>query len=443
MTIWLDLTTTQRTMGSPSRVGITRVESQYATWFLTHAPESVRFCCFDQQTKFFQVLSHDAARQIIAGTYRGEPPRYMPARKRSRLRLWISMPERWFRHAWRPVARQAKRWLCDRSPTLKYFFDPALFQAEDVLLLTGCTWAWHDLAWLGHLKSRIGMRLVALCFDLIPARFPHLVPEEAVPPYIRFLDLMLAKTDLIVCISEATRRDLRECAAARECSRPPPTCVVPLGHDLPALSNVPARPQVASVEPGHFVLCVGTLEIRKNHTLLYQVWRRLMETRGSNVPSLVLAGSIGWHIDKLMYAMQHQAEAASRIVIMSGATDADLTWLYRNCLFTVYPSLYEGFGLPIAESLAYGKHCIASSTSAMPEAGAGLACHLDPLDVAAWQAEIESLIDDPSRLKAIEAHIRATYHPVSWETSGRKLFEIISGLGSARASKAAAPGSAR
>jgi glycosyltransferase involved in cell wall biosynthesis len=430
MTIWLDLTTSER-MGGSSRVGITRVESQYASWFLTHAPESVRFCYISQRTERYHSLSHEDARQIVAGAHRAEPPR--PARQRSRLRLWISMPERSFRHA----RRRFIRWLCHRSPTFKAFFEPAIFQADDVLLMAGCTWGWHDLSWLGHLKTQIGMRLVVLCFDLIPAKFPHLFPSAAVPPYMRFLDLMLAKADLIVCISEATSRDLRECAAAR--GRPlPPNCVVPLGHDLPDLSHAPSRPRLASVEPGRFILCVGTLEIRKNHALLYQVWRRLVEKRAGNVPSLVLAGSIGWHIDKLMYAMQHDTIAASRIVIISGATDADLAWLYRNCLFTVYPSLYEGFGLPIAESLAYGKHCIASSTSAMPEAGAGLARHLDPLDHAAWLAEIESLIEDPTRLEAIEKHIRATYHPVSWEASGRKLFETISGLGSARASKAAA-----
>jgi glycosyltransferase involved in cell wall biosynthesis len=430
MTIWFDLTTSER-MGSSSRVGITRVESQYASWFLAHKANCVRFCHIGRKTGRFHALSHEAASQIIAGVYRGDSAG--PARQRSRLRLWISQPERWLRHA----RRRVTRWLCDWSPTFRNYFDPAPFQPGDVLLLLGCTWGWYDLAWLVRLKAQLGMRLVFLCFDLIPAKFPHLFPPAAVPPYMRFLELMLAQADLIVCISESTSRDLRECAAARGRALPP-TCVVPLGHDLPDLSDAPSRLRAASLTPGGFVLCVGTLEIRKNHALLYQVWRRLVEERGKDVPTLVLVGSIGWHIEKLIYIIKHDVVVASHIAIISGAKDADLAWLYRNCLFTVYPSLYEGFGLPIAESLAYGKHCIASSTSAMPEAGAGLARHLDPLDVQAWLAEIESLLDDPSRLKTIEAHINATYRPVSWETSGQLLYDALSCIASGNGNKAAA-----
>jgi len=144
------------------------------------------------------------------------------------------------------------------------------------------------------------------------------------------------------------------------------------------------------------------------------------------LPVLVLAGLIGWLVDDLLYQIRNDPLIAGRIVIIDRATDAELAWLYRNCRFTLYPSFYEGFGLPIAESLAHGKACIASSTAAMPEAGRGFALHLDPLDFAAWLREIESLLDDSQRLAAIEQRIRADYRAPDWAESGAAFVAVLS-----------------
>jgi hypothetical protein len=171
--------------------------------------------------------------------------------------------------------------------------------------------------------------------------------------------------------------------------------------------------------------------------MLYQIWRRLAERRGDDLPYLVFVGIHGWLVDDLMSMLRRDPLVASRIVILSRTTDAELSWLYRHCLFTVYPSLYEGWGLPISESLAHGKICIASDNSSMPEAGEGLALHLDPLDFAAWYREIESLIDDPDRRAAMEAAIAARYRLHDWAEAGASFAREVADYAATRAAPAA------
>ena len=222
-------------------------------------------------------------------------------------------------------------------------------------------------------------------------------------------------------------QDLRDNAASRRQALPPAR-VLPLGHELRRPSAEPALPELRGLTPGGFVLSVGTLQVRKNQALLYQLWRRLAESGRRDVPVLVLAGSIGWLVDDLVGKIRGDPLVRQSIMIVETASDADLAWLYANCRFTLYPSLYEGFGLPIVESLAYGRHCIASSTSAMKEAGLGLAHHLDPRDLDAWYAEVEQLLDEPARLRNLEARIRAEYRLIGWDQSFDILLEAIAGL---------------
>ena len=104
-----------------------------------------------------------------------------------------------------------------------------------------------------------------------------------------------------------------------------------------------------------FVLCVSGLDIRKNHHLLYKVWRRLSEKYTDNAPHLVCVGEKGEGTEALLKDMRNDSRTRDRIHVIHNAEDPLLDWLYRNCLFTVYPSFYEGWGMPVAESLVYGK----------------------------------------------------------------------------------------
>jgi glycosyltransferase involved in cell wall biosynthesis len=172
------------------------------------------------------------------------------------------------------------------------------------------------------------------------------------------------------------------------------------------------------------VLAVGDVVPRKNHALLHNAWRALMARPGADVKPLVIAGRVG--TDGAAFARDIAADPAiaQKIRILSNADDRMLGWLYANCLFTVFPSLVEGYGLPVSESLAAGKVCVASSTTAVPEASQGLGIHLDPNDLDAWVAQIGRLMTDPAELHRQEQRI-AGFRAVAWSDTAADVLAYL------------------
>ena len=116
---------------------------------------------------------------------------------------------------------------------------------------------------------------------------------------------------------------------------------------------------------------------------------------------------------------------SNRVFHFSDVSENTLDWLYQNCLFTVYPSLYEGWGIPITESLSYGKVCVASSTSSMPEASSGLGVHIDPLDFVGWKEGIKKLITDHGYRRSMEKFIQEKFVSKDWNSVGKEVIERV------------------
>ena len=130
------------------------------------------------------------------------------------------------------------------------------------------------------------------------------------------------------------------------------------------------------------------IERRKNHDILYRAWLRLIEA-GCTIPNLVFVGMRGWGVDDLLSDLARDRRIRGRIHVLQTVSDTELAMLYDRCLYTVYPSLYEGWGLPVVESFAFGKFCLCSNAGSLPEAGGDLAEYLDPWDLNAWVERIQ------------------------------------------------------
>ncbi len=160
------------------------------------------------------------------------------------------------------------------------------------------------------------------------------------------------------------------------------------------------------------MLYVSTIEARKNHTLLINVWRDCL-AQGIDMPKLVLVGRYGWGIEAIRRIIEFDPLLRDRVVHFANIGDGELTWAYDHCLFTVYPSLIEGWGLPIGEALGRGRICVHASDPAQKEAAQDLMPHHHPHDFMGWRATILDLIDKPERRERLERIIKDRFRPVT------------------------------
>jgi glycosyltransferase involved in cell wall biosynthesis len=290
--------------------------------------------------------------------------------------------------------------------------------AGDVVLVFGAPWSHPGYARLIRgLRDRHGLRVAMLVYDLIPLRRPEWFDGRLVPLFRHWFETILPLCDRVFAISAATARDLEDHARARGLALRRPVVQLPLGTALgqsgaggPGIRALPA--------PGTYVLIVAIIEIRKNHLLLFRIWRRLLdELPRDQVPTLVFAGRIGWLVGDLMAQIANTGHLGGKLVIVESPTDAELAVLYRGCLFTVFPSFYEGWGLPVTESLAAGKPCLISDRTALPEAGGALARSFDPDDANDAYAKIRAVILDRDDLSRWQARVVAEFKPVPWSAT--------------------------
>jgi glycosyltransferase involved in cell wall biosynthesis len=178
-------------------------------------------------------------------------------------------------------------------------------------------------------------------------------------------------------------------------------------------------------ENNEYILFVSTIQPRKNHAILLWVWRKLLSHYGEKCPALLLVGKLGYGVDDFLYAINNNENLKKKIIIKGQVNDAILNSLYNGCMFTIYPSLYEGWGLPIAESFARGKLCLASSNSSMIEIGGDLVEYIDPFDSGDIYRKISKYIDDHQLIKIKEDAIRNRYIPTQWSQSAQDLLDIL------------------
>jgi glycosyltransferase involved in cell wall biosynthesis len=259
---------------------------------------------------------------------------------------------------------------------------------------------------------------------------PQLCEDGATAAFEAKLRAGLGSWDFIVANSAFTASDMRRYMAENGFKDAIPVIPAPLAHShAPPFLGQPA-PRAAlpkALRGRRFVLCVGTIEPRKNHDSLIQAWMRLNQAH-PDLPWLILVGRRGWRMEKMVKQLKSGARGPAKIRWLETISDAQLEALYRACLFTVFPSFAEGWGLPIGESLVHGKVCVTSNTSAMPEVGGEFALYADPHDRKALEAALEALIYDRVTLARQEARIAQGFHPRTWSDVADDLVNGISAL---------------
>jgi glycosyltransferase involved in cell wall biosynthesis len=290
----------------------------------------------------------------------------------------------------------------------------------DIVVSLGAPWGLPDYAkHMAAARARHGIRFAALIHDMIPIENGALVERRHAAQFQKWLRETIPSADAIFTVSKHSRQALLEFAAAAGWP-PPHVDVVRLGGGLSPRPVTGGQRKICL--PERYVLFVSTLEVRKNHGLLVRVWRRLLARHGADaIPVLIFAGQVGWMVDDLLADLAASGYLGGKIEHRPGLSDGELDEAYRSCLFTIFPSLCEGWGLPIAESLAYGKFCLASNRTSIPEVGGDLIDYFDPSDEEDALTKIERLLFEPGYVVEREARLRAEYRPNTWADCAHSL----------------------
>jgi glycosyltransferase involved in cell wall biosynthesis len=220
----------------------------------------------------------------------------------------------------------------------------------------------------------------------------------------------------LLAISQATADALiAHFPAAASC-----TVVAPLGvTSTPAVALDPA--ETSALPPAGFVLAVGTLEPRKNLPRLVAAYGGLPEELQDRHP-LVVVGALGWETGETLDSLQSLGDRAAMLGYVS---DAALAELYRRCTVFCYPSLGEGFGLPVLEAMAAGAPVITSNLSSLPEVGGTAAEYVDPHDVTSIADGLERTLSDEHLRSELAQRGRARAAQFTWQAFAVRVLEIL------------------
>jgi glycosyltransferase involved in cell wall biosynthesis len=294
--------------------------------------------------------------------------------------------------------------------------EPVAIDADTTFIFLGALWINDALMSAARAAHARGARIVSLLYDLTPILDTgHTAAVNKL--FDRYLMLLLQCASRVPAISESSRRDFEAYAKRHHLTTPPGMATgLPCGL-TPKGRNLNERPW-----PRPYALFVGTVESRKNHLLALETWRELIARHGSgSVPDLVCIGRLGWNAGSFLREYVFSNGLDGKVSVLSSSVgDEELARFYAHAEFTIYPSNYEGWGLPVSESLAFGKLPIVANNSSLPEAGGDLAVYFTTADRESLVHTIQSNVLDPTQLEELSNRIRTTWADspqarLSWE----------------------------
>lgn len=248
------------------------------------------------------------------------------------------------------------------------------------------------------------------------------VPDSAHPRLKRYLEyivpLSVSRADYILADSVSTLDDLEELYGLdRRRARVLLSGVI---VGTVSISYMTIRNKY-SIPDKPYILSVGTVQPRKNYQRLIKAVKHLQQ-RGYDM-ALVIVGGKGW-LDNPIYQAIIDENMQDSVIFTGFADDTDLPALYKYATVTALPSLYEGFGIPILESMAYGTPVVTSNISSMPEAAGDAALLVDPYNVEEITDAIQRLMDDNElREQLIQKGYERANH-LTWDRAAKELIEI-------------------
>lgn len=356
--------------------------------------------------------------------------------------FWIEIPQVLFDSLCRQAVvggdHKAPEWtalLSDLQSVLdsRYYFS---FTKGAVLLNLGTSW-WLQNYFLNVrlAKSLYNIRYVPFVHDFIPVMAPEHCVSDLRQDFITWAIGAFDHADFFLVNSKATLADLQT-VGKKLGYGPRNAAVITLDADFrktldeDAIWDEVGDPidylRTMGLEKGKYVLFVSTIESRKNHITAFAVWLKLIKKHGiKNVPKLVCVGNPGW-LNDAAYAKLNASEfLTDQVLMLSKISDAALSVLYENCVCTLYPSSYEGWGLPVTEALCYGKVPVISNISSLPEAGGQFAEYFDGESEKDLLDAVERVVYDEKFRARRELKIIAEFRARSWAAISEQIMNQL------------------
>ncbi|MDP9361261.1 MAG: glycosyltransferase family 4 protein [Acidobacteriota bacterium] len=264
---------------------------------------------------------------------------------------------------------------------------------------------------LPRLLGAVARRRVITIHDLTYKRFPELLQKETLANLDYQMMRELAHADAAICVSESTRRDLLHYYDID----PSRAITIHSGLTVPT----PHPPLSTPNLPPRYVLFVSTIEPRKNLDVLLDAYGRL-RSRGAYDGALVVVGRVGWRAESTRARLR-----APGVHHLDYLPADQLAAVYRKAELFVFPSIYEGFGFPLLEAMAYGVPSIAARSSSLPEIGGDAALYFEPRDAHALETQIERVLTDAALREQLSAAGRLRAAQFRWDVAAEQTLAVL------------------
>ncbi len=288
----------------------------------------------------------------------------------------------------------------------KFFLIPKLFKKLNPDII-------FEPCHIGPFNTPKKSKKVVMIHDLTPILFPKFHIKKSTIVHQILLKKVLKQADLILTASERTKKDILKYSKTNS-----KITIIPLGISHP---NKKEKPTPVKQNP--YFLYLGTIEPRKNISLLIDAFLELKKEH-KITHKLILTGKIGWKSKKII----KKAKISPEIILTNYINEKEKHNLYKNADIFIYPSIYEGFGLPPLEAMSYKIPVITSTGGSLKEIYGNYALQFDPQDKTKLKNHIISILNNPKKQNKLTQKAKTFSQNFSWEKTAKKTFKELEKL---------------